>query len=166
MPSKRRPASMWVIRKPGGHCHRSWVAIGIPFRPGSLARRVLTTMPTLWRLWGPRCDHPVTTSWNSYSISQLQTYLSQGYKVDRRPRLAYISEFGTIRRSRRGSPWLYRVDGVQYAEITNGWNIQTNTTQTAGINPTTAYPITLIPYSEFYNTYTNFGSWATIVHSP
>ena len=36
------------------------------------------------------------------------------------------------------------VNGVQYVDITNGWNIQRNTTRTIGTNPDYAYPITWI----------------------
>lgn len=57
------------------------------------------------------------------------------------------------------------IGGVTYAQITNGWNIQTETTQIEAYDPNPAYPITLIPYSEFYSAYTNWGRWAAIVRA-
>jgi hypothetical protein len=118
---------------------------------------------SLMAYMGTELSRPVTTSAGTYSISDLQTYLSQGYKVDVGLQLSYISEFGTSGGHAVDLLGFTYYNGAYYAQITNHWNIQSNTTQTTGMDPKYAYPITLIPYSEFVNAYNAQGGSAAIV---
>ena len=92
------------------------------------------------------------------SLSDLLSLVSQGQKVVIAIDLHYISEFGSWSPSDNANHAITFVgdtyiNSVHYAEITNGWNIQNNTTTLAGFSPTAAYPITYIPWSKLQNAY-------------
>jgi hypothetical protein len=140
-------------------------ASGSPSDPANYGWSYESGNASLMAFMGTIENHPVTTYSCSYIISQLQNYLSQGYRVDVCVQLSYIPEFGTSGGHMFDLLGFATVNGVYYAEITIGWNIQPNTTQLVGTNPVYAYPVTLIPYNELYNAWTNWSATAAVVRA-
>ena len=109
---------------------------------------------------------PGQPSWSDEgSLPQLLNYVRQvnawspynsGWKAVLNIDLHYVPEFGSYASGTWQAVGLVGdtyINGQHYAEITNGWNIQSDTTTIAGYDPTHAYPITYIPFTELQNAY-------------
>ena len=97
------------------------------------------------------------TLYNDTSTQGLQAQVNAGKSIIVAVSLSDMPEFGES-----GYHYiLYKgtetIGGVTYADITNGWNIQSNTTQTIGTDPTNAYPITRIPLAQFLKAWADDG---------
>ncbi len=117
---------------------------------------------SLMNYMGQQFNMPVSTYSGTNankSLSDLVSLVSQGQKVIIGFDLHGVSEFGSWPLNSGHAVDLVgsaTSDGVSYAAITNGWNIQTNTTTLAGLDPKSAYPITYIPFSKLQNAYFSY----------
>jgi hypothetical protein len=105
----------------------------------------------------------VSMSWyygtnTARSLSDLVSYVGQGQKVLIDIDLSYIPAFGSSGLHAVALVGDTYINGVHYAMITNGWNIQSNTTTIAGYDPNPAYPITYIEFSELESAYNAISS--------
>jgi hypothetical protein len=113
----------------------------------------------LMEYMGQQFNSPVTADYgdtSARSLSNLVSLVSQGQKVVINVDLSYISEFGTSGMHAVALVGDYWSNDVHYAEITNHWNVQSNTNEIWGMDPTYAYPITLIPFSELQSAYRSY----------
>jgi hypothetical protein len=92
------------------------------------------------------------------TLSSLLSSVSAGKQVVVGLDLAYISAFTQSGMHAVVFHGEEIVNGVKYVDITNGWNIQSMTTQTTGYDPRYAYPITRIPENEFLSAWQHAGS--------
>ena len=115
----------------------------------------------LMEYMGQQFNSPVSAYYannsTTKSLSELVTLVSQGQKVILGIDLDYVSEFSSSGMHAVALVGDYWYNGVHYAEITNGWNIHSNqNTYNAGFDPTHAYPITMIPFSELQSAYRSY----------
>ena len=99
---------------------------------------------------GQQLNAPVTTyNGTNLNLSQLLSFVSQGYKVLVGIHLDDIAAYqntGNHMQVLLGDTY---IGGKHYAEVTNGWNIESNQNQIWGSDPRNPYPITLIDYDQF-----------------
>ena len=91
-------------------------------------------------------------------MATLLSDLAAGKQVLVAVDLHYIPEFGSYDQG-AGHVLVFHgheyVNNQWYVDVTNGWSIQTGTTQTTGTDPKNAYPITQILESDFFNGWKN-----------
>ena len=114
----------------------------------------------LMTFMGQQLNAPVTATSGNKTFSQLLSDVSAGYKVLIGIDLSYVPEYNGSGGHAQVLLGSTTYNGVLYAEVTNGWSIQSNQNQyIAGFDPTSAYPITLIPFSELQSAYNAHGQW-------
>jgi hypothetical protein len=97
------------------------------------------------------------------NLTALTNWTNAGNPVVVAVDLAYIPSFGSYPSGSGHALVFHGVDGSGNDEITNGWYIQSDTTQIIGTNPIGAYPITLISQTQFQSGWYNYGDWAVFV---
>jgi hypothetical protein len=109
---------------------------------------------------GEQLGSPVTAYYGDKNDRSLENLLSlvknSLQRVILLVDLAYIPAFGYYQSPAGHGITLVGdtyINGQRYAQITNGWNIQTDTPTLAGSDPRHAYPITNILWSDLENAY-------------